>query len=340
MIDRGHKMAPNTRNFLIGSAVVVVAGLCTGLVAYYSGALPGRDTARTEFSYISSDVSAVAFADVREIMDSPFSHRVREIMPTGADKNRLLEETGIDIERDIDTVVAGLTSSEAQGALVVMRGRFDQSRIEALAMQHGARAEQYGGRAMLVGVSQAHGTAEGEPTDYVPSLAFLEGDLLAIGDASALRKSIDVAAGGQDVASNADMMRFISTVQGSGNAWLVGRAGQMTNQPQIPELVRSQLQDIEWLSVSADMDRDLRGLVRAEARDEAGGQQLRTLLAGTIAAARIFGEQDVRLAAALNSMQVAGTGRNVELSFEVSAGLLELLNPATAPDATLPAPIP
>jgi len=332
-------MAPNTRNFLIGSAVVVVAGLCTGLVAYYGGALPGRETARTEFSYIPSDVSAVAFADVRGIMDSPFSQRIREVMPTGADKNRLLEETGIDIERDIDIVVAGLTSNDAQGALVVMRGRFDQSRIEALAMQHGARAEQYGGRAMLVGVSPAQAGAE-EPASYEPSLAFLDDGLLAIGDVAALRKSIDVAAGGQDVASNSNMMRFISTVQGSGNAWLVGRAGQLTSQPQIPEQVRSQVQDIEWLSVSAAIDRDVRGLVRAEARDDASGQQLRTVLAGAIAAARMFGEQDARLATALNSVQAAGTGRNVELSFELSAGLLDLLQPAGVPEAGLPTPVP
>lgn len=332
-------MAPNTRNFLVGSAVVVVAGLCTGLVAYYGGALPGR-AARTEFSYIPADVSAVAFADVRDIMDSEFRQRVREVMPTGDEKNRLLEETGIDIERDIDTVLAGLTGGDARGALVVMRGRFDQSRIEALAIQHGARQEQYGGRSMLVGLSSDE-TATGQiPGGHVPSLAFLDADLLAIGDVTALRKAIDVAAGGQDVASNADMMRFISGVQGSGNAWLVGRAAQLTGQPQIPDQFRSQVESIEWLSISADIDRDVRGLIRAEARDEESGQQLRTVLAGALAAAKMFGEQDPRLAAALNAVQTTGSGLNVELSFEVSSGLLDLIKPSGEPVPTLPTPIP
>ena len=45
-------MASRTRYFLIGSALVVVVGLCTGLVAYYSGALPGRTTAMAEFDYL------------------------------------------------------------------------------------------------------------------------------------------------------------------------------------------------------------------------------------------------------------------------------------------------
>src|SRR5690606_862258 len=142
---------------------------------------------------------------------------------------------------------------------------------------------------------------------------------LAIGDVTALRKAIDVAAGGQDVASNTAMMRCISGAQGPGNAWLVGRAAPVTSQPHMPDQFRSQTESIEWLSISANIDRDVRGLIRAEARDEESGQQLRTVVSGAIAAAKMFGEQDARLAAALSSVQTTGTGRNVELSFELSS---------------------
>jgi len=333
-------MTPNTRNFLVGSAVVVIVGLCTGLVAYYSGALPGRGVAaRTEFAYVPADVSAVAFADVRRIMDSAFRQKLREVMPTGAEKDRLLENTGIDIERDIDTVLAGLTGSDAKGAVIFMTGRFDRSRIEALAMQHGARQEQYGGRALLVGLSGAEpsgGVADGQ----VPSIAFLDDDLLALGDVTAIRKAIDVAAGGQGVASNADMMRFITAADDSGNAWLVGRAASLVDRPEVPDQLRGQVQGLEWVSVSANIDQDVRGLIRAEARDDESGQQLRTVLAGAISAAQMFAGQDARLATALRSVQASGSGRNVELSFEVSSGLLDLLK-AGGPAATdLPTPTP
>jgi hypothetical protein len=193
---------------------------------------------------------------------------------------------------------------------------------------------------MLVGLSSDADAAEQLPGGHVPSLAFLDADLLAVGDVTALRRAIDVAAGGQDVASNADMMRFITGVQGSGNAWLVGRAAQMTGQPQIPDQVRSQVESIEWLSISADIDRDVRGLIRAEARDEESGQQLRTVLSGAIAAAKMFGEQDARLATALNSVQTTGAGRNVELSFELSSGLLDLIKPSGDSVPALPTPLP
>ena len=331
-------MTPSTRKFLFGSALVVSAGLCTGLVAYYSGALPGR-APRTEFSSIPADVSAVAFADVRDIMDSEFSQRVRDAVPTGAEKSRLLAETGIDVERDIDTVLAGISGDGPGGPLVVMRGRFDVSRIESLAVQHGARQEQYGGRSMLVGLS-AQAAPQAPAEGYVPSLAFLDDGLLAIGDAGALRKAIDVAASGQDLATNPDMMRFVAGVQGSGNAWLVGRADQVARQPQVPEQFRSQIEAINWVAISADIDRDVRGMIRAEARDEESGQQLRTMVAGALAAARMFGEQDARLAAILGAVQASGAGRNVELSFTVSPTVLDLIKTAAHPPTpALPEPV-
>lgn len=330
-------MAPNTRNFLVGSAAVVIVGLCTGLVAYYGGVLPGRTAARAEFAYVPADVSAVAFADVRHIMDSAFRQKLREVMPTGAEKDRLLQDTGIDIERDIDTVVAGLTGSEGRGALILMKGRFDQRRIESLALQHGARQEQYGGRALLVGLSAAEPSGGGVPDGHEPSIAFLDGNLLAFGDAATIRRAIDVAAGGQGLASNADMMRLINAADDSGNAWLVGRAGGLVGRPEVPAQLRGQIEGLEWVSVSANIDQDVRGLIRAEARDDASGQEMRTVLAGAISAAKMFGDQDSRLATALSSVQASGSGRSVELSFEVSSGLLDLLK-AGAPGASLPTP--
>ena len=71
-------MTHRTRSFLFGSGLIVVVGLCTGLVAFYNGNLPlGRSSRLAEFSYIPSDATAVAYADVRHIMDSEFRQRLR-----------------------------------------------------------------------------------------------------------------------------------------------------------------------------------------------------------------------------------------------------------------------
>src|SRR5688572_12948933 len=143
-------MTHRTRYFLVGSGLIVVVGLCTGLVAYYNGGLAGRSSVArlSELSYVSSDVTALAYADVRHIMDSEFRQRLRAVMPTGQEKERLLAETGIDIERDIDSVLAGLNPNTISSGppTVFLRGRFNTGQIENVAVQHGATAEDYRGK--------------------------------------------------------------------------------------------------------------------------------------------------------------------------------------------------
>src|SRR5690606_21720146 len=75
----------------------------------------------------------------------------RAALPDGSEKDRFLKETGIDVERDIDTVIAGIgpDGAESRGPVVLLRGRFDATRIEQAATSHGATVEEYKGRRML-----------------------------------------------------------------------------------------------------------------------------------------------------------------------------------------------
>ena len=65
-------MTKRTRYFMAGSAAVMAAGLCTGLVAYYGGGFQAlsASTGPTELAYAPADATVVAYADVRSIMDS------------------------------------------------------------------------------------------------------------------------------------------------------------------------------------------------------------------------------------------------------------------------------
>lgn len=144
-------MTQRTRYFLTGSALVLMVGLATGLVAYYNGNLPlgARSADLSEFTYLPADSTAVAFADVRAIMDSEFRQKLRQVLPTGEEKDKLQAETGIDLERDIDTVVASFSGNQAtpSGALVLVRGRFNDVQVETVARQHGAAVEEYSRKA-------------------------------------------------------------------------------------------------------------------------------------------------------------------------------------------------
>ncbi len=124
-------------------------------------------------------------------------------------------------------------------------------------------------------------------------------------------------------------MRAVAGIQNAGNAWVVGRTNTLSGQPGLPDQVTQHLASVEWIAVAADIDRGVRALVRAEARDAQAGDDLRAVINGAVAAAKMFAGPDARFASALGSVQAAGTGRVVELSFVAPPELLDLISSAS-----------
>jgi len=268
-------MTQRTRYFLTGSSLVLMVGLATGLVAFYNGSLPlGASTMeQSEFTYLPADSTAVAYADVRAIMDSEFRQKLRQVLPTGEEKDKLQAETGIDIERDIDTVVASFSGNrpDPSGAVVLVRGRFNDVQVETLARQHGAQVEEYRGKRMLLMTHdgprmQPDGTTASAPS--VGGLAFLEPGLMALGESAALKRAIDTNATKDDITKNADLMGLANDVRGGSNAWVVGRFDEMAGSPMMPEQVRAHLPAVQLFAVSAHVNGGVNGMIRADTRDD------------------------------------------------------------------------
>jgi hypothetical protein len=127
------------------------------------------------------------------------------------------------------------------------------------------------------------------------------------------------------------LMELVSDIRGTGNAWVVGRFDRLAASPAIPEHIRAHLPGIEWVAVSADVSDGVRGFVRAEAIDAEAGEQLRTVVNGALAAARLFAGQDPKVEAALRMVQTSGSGTTAQLSFAVGPELLELMKGVTPP---------
>lgn len=312
-------MNKKTRIFLVASALTLSVGFCTGLLAYYGG-LPTlastRDAGPAELKYVPSDVSVVAFANVREVMASEFRQTLKQVMPD-TDKHGQDEferETGVDVEKDIDYVLACVTANrlggggDSPGGFVMLRGRFNDGALEAKAREHkDVQVEQFQG-ARLLRMSQAH---EGRGA----VLAFVEPGLLMFGEEAAIKRAIGKS--GETIQANDELMAMIGDVEGSANLWAVGRVDALAKNAKIPEQIASQIPAVKWFSASSRINGGLTGTLRAEARDDEAAKNLREVVQGFLALAKLQAGNKPEIQNLMQSVQLSGSGRTVALSFQV-----------------------
>jgi hypothetical protein len=339
-------MTQRTRYFMFGSMTVLLVGLCTGLVAYYTG-MPmgafGGTTGPSELQYVPAAAAVVAYADVQQVMHSEFRQKVRAAMDKGENGQREFQnQTGIDIEKDIDHVVAySEPGSEKQyTGMVLAAGRFDAGRLETLARTHGGVAEDYKGKRLvsMIGevnrdeqsAEEGHAGRADHPGhgDHPLAIAFLGPGLVAVGGVAAIRQAID-RQGRQSVLDNSEMMALVKDLDSS-NAWAVGRFDALMSQAALPQNVASQIPAVKWFSASANINGGVRGTVRAEARDEQAGQNLRDVVNGFLALARMQAGSKPEMQSLVNSLQLSGTGKTVTLNFQIPTEVIDLLGGAAS----------
>jgi hypothetical protein len=331
-------MTKKTRLFLFIAGGVLVVGLGTGLVASYMGlpafAVVGSE-GPPELKFVPRDARVVAYANVRDVMNSELRQKVRQLRPDSPQSDSFETETGIDIENDIDAVVAsmGIAESQADNALVIARGRFDQVRIEGLIRQRGGQVTQYKGRRLLT----HRGSPENQPDREDMALAFVEPGLVAFGTAPAVREAIDRTDGGQNITDNEEVMGLVRDID-DGNAWAVGRFDALASRAKLPPEVTRQLPPINWFAASGHVNGGVRGMVRAEANDEAAAQNLRDVLRGFMALARLQSNASPELSTMVNSLELGGDGKTVSLAFSVPTEVIDLIGAAGRGRPDAPAP--
>ena len=322
-------MSKKTRYFVATAAAILAVGLTTGLVASYMG-LPVAFTSAAgpdELEYVPADAAVVAYANVREIMDSQFRERFRQFEPDTHERDEFQQKTGVNIEQDIDSVVAAMIVDSTQtpthspkGMLILARGRFDQAKLETLATEHGGKIEDYptaGGVKRLI----THTTDQGEAE---MAIGFLEADLIAIGGYDAIKKSIDAKFGRNLVSVNGELMTQIAQIEGS-NAWAVGRFDAIAGSAPIPSEVRSYLPAITLFSAATHINGGVSGVFKAETRDEESAKNIRDIMSGFIALAKMQADSHPELRTMVDNLQLTGEGKNIAVSFTVPSELFDAL---------------
>src|SRR5688572_13498043 len=315
-------MSKRTRLFLLISAGVLVAGLGTGLLASYMGVglqsltTLGSD-APAELAYLPQDSALIAFANVRDVMDSELRQKLLPLRPNDTNASDDFElKTGISIERDVDVVVASFApAGQSERPLLVARGRFDEPRIEGLVRDQNGTVEDYKGVKLM--------TVVDDDQTQTLAVAFPEAGLVVAGTADAVRRSIDTKQGATaDITSNAEVMNLVRDIDDA-NAWAVGRFDAMARRGRLPSELAGQLPPINWFAASGRINGGVQGVLQAEANSEEAAADLREVVRGFMALARLNTRQSADLSALLNSLQLGGDGRTVLLTFAVPAEMVE-----------------
>jgi hypothetical protein len=312
-------MTKRTRLFLFFAVGILVVGLGTGLVASYVGiqnlVLIGSD-GPAELAYIPADTKVLAFADVRQVMDSELRQKLMQLQPDSAQgADQFQEQTGIDIRTDVDQVVASISGDDGdngQRPLMLVKGRFDTARIESLIRQKGGEVSEYQGVRLLT-----HPEAD-------MGLGFVAPGLVAVGTAAAIRRALDTKASGNDVTDNPEVMRLVKDID-DGNAWAVARFDALAGNARLPVEVAKALPPIQWFAATGTINGGIRGVLHAEARDETAANDLRDVIRGFVALARMQTGQRAEFADLMNSFEMGGQGKTVSLGFAIPSELIDAL---------------
>ena len=311
-------MTTRTRYVLLGGAGVMAAGLAGGLVAWVSSSLPPlvAQERPDELRYVPPEATILSFANVREVMDSELRRRLREIQPELDGQREFQERTGIDLERDIEYIVGGLVPRGADdpSGIAILAGSFDEDRLETLALEQGGAASDYRGRRLIT------------IADESVAMAFLEAGVIAIGSEPLVKRTMDLPFAGGGVDSNDALMGLLRHVERGSTAWTIGRLDDPRGGDWLPDEVESQVSQVAAFAAGARVNGGVSGTLTAEARDEETGRNLRDLLQGFLALARLQVGSRPELRGLLDSIRLTSVGTNVTLAFDLpSAAVLELL---------------
>ena len=119
-------------------------------------------------------------------------------------------------------------------------------------------------------------------------------------------------------------MGLMTHVRGTYNAWAIAEFGRNDTLGFLPDEVGSQIPPLTAMAVGGRVNGGVSATLTVETRDEQSGQDLRDVVQGLVALARMQTSTRPDLRALLDSVRLSSSGTAVTLSFDLPAELLEL----------------
>jgi hypothetical protein len=156
------------------------------------------------------------------------------------------------------------------------------------------------------------------------AVAFLGPNLVAMGGIDMVRQSIDRAGGSTSVQSNADLMKLVGEMNDA-SVWAVGNFDALRAEVKLPDEVSDRIPSISWFSASARVNGGMQTTVKAETKDEQAANNLRDIIRGFTALARMQTGSNPELQKMMPDIQLGGDGKIVSVSFALTTQMLDAI---------------
>jgi hypothetical protein len=214
----------------------------------------------------------------------------------------------------------GMADNPAGSFLILARARYQASILEKLALDHGAVVSDYNGKRLI---THQDGDAN-DPTPDHMAFGFLEADLVGFGSVETVKAAIDARASNRNIVSNNEMMKLVNEIDNA-NAWAVGKFDAIASKAGIPPEIASAMPAISWFSAAGHINGGVSGTFKAEAKDEATAKNLRDLMGGFLAMAKMQAANKPGMQQLADSLVISGDGNTVALSFSIPSEMIDLL---------------
>jgi len=317
-----------------GAAAVVAVGMLAGAGTLLLGSaqaavgpLPG------EALLLPADAKFVGGLDVKRFVQSSFYAKYAKEKKGGSrpDSFRDLEEkTGLNPERDIETVVFAGSPGSGKEGVVVATGRFDRPKIsQFIETERKVTSKNVLGVPIYLFAEGAKGAG---------AVAFIDDRTLVLGTAAAVESAITShSQGGKSLKSNATIMGLLAQVRPDATFWMVGDQSVLENmQKSVPNAGGGQvaLPGLKNLMVSGDMEPLIAVEITGEANDEAAAKNLADVVRGFVALASLQANQKPELKELASAISVTTEAKSVRLNARVPYELLDALQkPKQSADA-------
>ena len=280
-----------------------------------------------------ADTTALASIDVVRARNSKFGQYMLSRM--GADDSNLqqfIRQTGFDPRKDLEDIVfassAASRSGDGGNGLVLARGTFDVSQIEAAAKLHGATVETYHGHYIFV---QSH---KGEKPS---GLAFPLPEVAVIGNLDLIRQALDRSG---PAILDGELQRQIDKVAVDHDAWFASSVGpgilanhlmlEANGQDQPAKALQAVLRSAGGLRFGDLMEVNFWAVTRS-AQDAASLRDVIRFFASMLQMQREKDQRASIVASSLDNMVLRASGDVVETSFSIAEKDIEQIAELSPP---------